>query len=132
MRRYKWGLNMLIANRTNTSFGKYKGFTTNLLIGELNSGSKQISIQITDVDPNEMQFLHSHEQEQCYYIISGSGLMIIDDQSREVKQGDAIFIPSNSIHGIKNIGNNRLSYLTANQAFGKQRENELWPEEKGL
>lgn len=123
---------MLITNRTNTRFGKYNGFSTNLLIGEVNSGSKEISIQITDVDPNEMQFLHSHEQEQCYYIISGTGLMIIDDQTKKVKEGDAIFIPSNSTHGIKNIRNNKLTYLTANQAFGKQRENELWPEEKAL
>jgi hypothetical protein len=45
---------MLITNRTNTRFGEYDGFSTNLLIGELNSGSKEISIQITDVDPNEM------------------------------------------------------------------------------
>ncbi len=123
---------MLITNRTNTRFGKYDGFSTNLLIGELNSGSREISIQITDVDPDEMQFLHSHEQEQCYYIISGTGLMIIDDQNKEVKEGDAVFIPSNSIHRIKNIGNNKLTYLTTNQAFGKQRENELWPEEKTL
>ena len=123
---------MLITNRKNTRFGKYDGFSTNLLIGELNSGSKEISIQITNVDPDEMQFLHSHEQEQCYYIISGTGLMIIDDQTKEVKEGDAVFIPSNSSHGIKNIGNHALAYLTANQAFGKQRETELWPEEKPL
>jgi len=123
---------MLITNRTNTRFRKYNGFSTNLLIGELNSGSKEISIQITDVDPNEMQFLHSHEQEQCYYIISGTGLMIIDDQTKEIKEGDAVFIPSNSKLGIKNIGNNKLTYLTANQAFGERRENELWPKEKTL
>ena len=123
-------INMLITNRKNTRLGKYDGFSTNLLIGEINSGSKEISIQITDIEPNGMQFLHSHEQEQCYYIISGTGLIIIDDQTKEVEEGDAVFIPSNSKHGIKNIGNNRLTYLTANQAFGKQRENELWPEEK--
>ena len=123
---------MLITNRSNTRFGKYSGFSTHLLIGELNSGSKEISIQITDVDPNEMQFLHSHEQEQCYYIIAGNGLMFIDDQTKEVTEGDAVFIPSHATHGIKNIGNNTLTYLTANQAFGKQRENELWPEKKTL
>ena len=123
---------MLVTNKTNSRLGKYDGFTTNLLIGELNSGSKEISIQITDVAPNAMQFLHSHEQEQCYYIISGIGMIIIDDQTKEVKEGDAVFIPSNSTHGIKNIGNKKLTYLTANKAFGKQRENELWPEEKTL
>ena len=123
---------MLITNKTNTKIGKYNGFSTNLLIGEVNSGSKEISIQLTDVEPNEMQCLHSHKQEQCYYIISGIGLMIIEDQKKEVKQGDAVFIHSNLTHGIKNIGNNKLTYLTANQAFGKKRENELWPEDKSL
>ena len=121
---------MLITNRKNTRLGKYDGFTTHLLIGETNSGSKNISIQVTDIEPDGMQFVHSHEQEQCYYIISGTGLMIIEGQSEEVEEGDAVFIPSNSKHGINNIGNNRLTYLTANQAFGEQREKELWPEEK--
>jgi hypothetical protein len=55
---------MLITNRKNTRIGKYDGFETNLLIGETNSGSKDISIQLTDVEPNGMQFVHSHEQEQ--------------------------------------------------------------------
>ena len=123
---------MIVTNRKNTKFGKYDGFSTNLLIGETNSGSKEISIQLTDVEPNGMQFLHSHSQEQCYYIISGSGLIVIDDLSKEVREGDAIFIPSNSTHGIKNIGKTNLTYLTANQAFGKQRESEIWPEEKTL
>ena len=119
---------MLITNRTNTRIGSYNGFSTNLLVGELNSGSTKISIQITDVEPNEMQFLHSHTQEQCYYILTGNGLMIIDEESEKVKDGDAIFIPSGAAHGIKNIGLTTLTYLTANQAFGKQREIELWPD----
>lgn len=121
---------MLITNRKNTRLGTYNGFTTHLLIGETNSGPKDISIQFTDVEPNGMQFVRSHEQEQCYYIISGTGLMIIDGQTKEVEAGDAIFIFSNSSHGIRNIGNSRLTYLTANQAFGEQKEKELWPEEK--
>ncbi len=121
---------MLITNKKNTRVGTYDGFSTNLLIGEMNSGSKEISIQITDVEPDEMQFLHSHKQEQCYYIISGTGLMNIDNHTREVKEGDAVFIPSNATHGIKNIGSHKLIYLTANQAFGKQREEEIWTEEK--
>ncbi len=119
---------MLITNKKNTRHGNYEGFSTNLLVGEINSGSKEILIQITVVDPNEMQFLHSHKQEQCYYIISGTGLMIIDEQTKEVDEGDAVFVPSNSTHGIKNTGESKLTYLTANQAFGKQREEEMWSE----
>ena len=73
---FKVRFSMLITNRSNTNIGKYDGFKTNLLIGEINSGSKEISIQITDVEPDEMQGIHSHEQEQCYYIINGNGLML--------------------------------------------------------
>lgn len=65
---------MLITNRKSTRFGKYDGFSSNLLIMEINTGSKEISIQKTDVEPRGMQFLHSHKEEQCYYIISGAVL----------------------------------------------------------
>ncbi len=123
---------MLITNTKNTNIGKYDGFSTNLLIGESNSDSKEISIQITDVDPGSMQFIHSHEEDQCYYIISGSGKMFINEQTQEVKKGDAVFIPSNSTHGIENIGKGVLTYLTANKAFGKQRESEIWPNKSAL
>ncbi len=123
---------MLITNKKNTNIGKYDGFSTNLLIGESNSGSKEISIQITDVEPNGMQFLHSHEQEQCYYIISGRGKMIIDDQIQAVRKGDAIYIPSNAEHGIENYGEEVLTYLTANKTFGEKREAEIWPHKSDL
>lgn len=74
-----------------------------------------------------MQFLHSHEQEQCYYILEGKGLMIIDEEFCEVNKNDAVYIPSDAPHGIKNIGDEMLVYLTANKAFGSAREAEVWP-----
>ena len=43
---------MLVTNRTNTRFGQYDGFSTSLLIGESNAGSKEISIQITAATVN--------------------------------------------------------------------------------
>ena len=123
---------MLITNKENTAIGKYDGFSTNLLIGELNSGSKEISIQITDVEPNGMQFIHSHKEEQCYFIVSGTGKMFIDNETQEVKKGDSIFIPSNSMHGIENIGKDVLTYLTANKAFGIKKEKEIWQNKNTL
>jgi mannose-6-phosphate isomerase-like protein (cupin superfamily) len=117
---------MLISNANNTRFGKYEGFSTSLLVGENNAHSSEISIQITDVLPGKMQTVHKHPQAQCYYIIEGVGRMIIGDEEANVSQGDAVFIPGNELHGIKNRGKYVLKYLTANQGFGKQRENEIW------
>lgn len=120
---------MLITTNNTVSSGSYDGFRTWLLIGESNSGSKEISIQITEVEPQGMQFLHSHEEPQCYFIVRGAGLMIIDQEERSVREGEAIFIPSNAIHGIKNIGTDTLIYVTANRAFGVEKEKAIWSAE---
>jgi len=54
--------------------------------------------------------------------------MIVGEESREVLAGDAVYIPSNFKHGIKNIGNDVLEYLTANApVFSDQYESTLWP-----
>lgn len=54
--------------------------------------------------------------------------MIIEDESREVFAGDAVFIASNLNHGIKNIGDDVLEYLAANTpAFSRHYESTLWP-----
>ena len=97
-----------------------------MLIGRRNT--KNISIQISDIPLNSQQPPHKHEPEQCYYIIKGKGLMKIEDEEKIVGPGDAIYIPSNREHGIKNIGNEVLEYLTANTpAFDPDYERKLWP-----
>jgi len=54
--------------------------------------------------------------------------MKIEDEEKIVEPGDAIYIPSNREHGIKNIGNEVLEYLTANTpAFDPDYESKLWP-----
>lgn len=118
---------MLVTKNESVSSGSFEGFVTWLLIGESNSGSKEISIQITEVEPQEMQFLHSHEEQQCYYIIRGMGLMYVNEEETAVHEGNAIFIPSNATHGIKNVGPDKLVYLTANRAFGAEKEQAIWP-----
>jgi mannose-6-phosphate isomerase-like protein (cupin superfamily) len=119
---------MLIFDKKTSPQGRYDGFHTWLLVGESNSGSRAVSIQITEVKPGKMQYIHAHPQEQCYYIIQGKGIMIINEEERAVKKGDAVFIPSHSEHGIKNTGKTILHYLTANPGFGQEREKQLWPE----
>lgn len=123
---------MIITNEILANRGDYPGMWTALLIGESNSGCNEISIQITHVQPNEEQSMHSHPENQCYYLISGVGLMCIDDEKREVKQGDAIFIPGNSTHGIMNIGTCEMVYLTANKAFGSLIESQIWNKKPNL
>ena len=119
---------MEIFNKRNSrNTGKLEILTSHMLISPQNSSSKNLSIQISTIPKGSEQPIHAHDPEQCYYIINGRGLMIIEDETREVTSEDAIYIPSNKKHGIKNIGDMALEYLTANSpVFTKDYEESLW------
>jgi mannose-6-phosphate isomerase-like protein (cupin superfamily) len=98
-----------------------------MLIGKRNVENANISIQISTIPVDSEQPIHNHEPEQCYYIIKGEGLMIIEEDKQIVNEGDTIYISSNSNHGIKNIGQIDLEYLTASTpAFDEIYEKRLW------
>jgi mannose-6-phosphate isomerase-like protein (cupin superfamily) len=120
---------MKVINRHNSNnTGDLKILTSWMLISPHNAASKNLSLQISEIPVGSEQPIHNHEPEQCYYIVKGKGLMIIENESQEVKAGDAIFIPSNVKHGIKNLGNEILEYITANSpVFSKEYEAHLWP-----
>lgn len=118
---------MMITGVENVPVGVYDGFTTWLLIGEKNAGAREVSVQLTHVEPGGAQFIHSHPQEQCYYIISGCGLMTIGDEKEDVTAGRAVLIPGDAPHGIRNTGPETLVYLTANRIFGVEKESLIWP-----
>ncbi len=121
---------MEIFNRNNSkNTGKLPILTSWMLISPQNSSTQNLSVQISEVPVGSEQPLHNHEPEQCYYIIKGKGLMIIEGESKEVTIGDAVYIPSNLKHGIKNIGDDVLEYLTTNSpVFSEQYEGAMWPE----
>lgn len=120
---------MDIFNRSNSKHtGELPILTSWMLIGSQNSSTKNLSVQISEVPIGSEQPTHQHAPEQCYYILKGKGLMMIGDESKEVTSGDAVYIPSNANHGIKNIGEEVLEYLTANTpVFSEDYENIFWP-----
>ena len=114
------------SNSRNT--GRLPILTSWMLISPQNSSTQNISVQISEIPIGSEQPVHDHDPEQCYYVIKGRGLMIIEEETRELTAGEAVYIPPNKKHGIKNIGNDVLEYLTVNSpVFSKQYENTLWP-----
>ena len=47
---------------------------------------------------------HVDPLEEIYFIQQGGGLMRVGDEEREVKAGDAIWIPAGDRHSLKNTG----------------------------
>lgn len=47
---------------------------------------------------------HQQKEDEVYYIVSGKGLMKLNDKTYEVNSGDAILTRTGSFHSIKNTG----------------------------
>ncbi|AEE91954.1 Cupin 2 conserved barrel domain protein [Tepidanaerobacter acetatoxydans Re1] len=52
--------------------------------------------------------LHSHEQEEVYLIVSGSGMISIDNESERVTEGSYVYIPPNSTHILENTSDDNM------------------------
>ncbi|HJO92509.1 MAG TPA: cupin domain-containing protein [Victivallales bacterium] len=62
--------------------------------------------------PNEEVKRHIHKtSDAIYYILKGTGLMTIEDETETIKAGDTIFIPKNAEHEMKNNGSSNLEYM---------------------
>ena len=64
------------------------------------------------------QIPHNHPEIQVYIIVAGTGRMLVGEEHKDVSAGELIYIPSGLMHGIENIGDTALIYVTvANPAF---------------
>ncbi len=54
---------------------------------------------------------HRLATSEVYYIIEGTGKMTIDDESREVGPGCAVYIPPGTVQSIQNTGISDLVFL---------------------
>ena len=55
---------------------------------------------------------HQHEsEEQFYYILGGVGVATVGDKECEVREGDAVHLPPNLPHALRNTGTYPLRWL---------------------
>ncbi len=64
------------------------------------------------IPPGGMTIAHAHCEAEFFYMVSGCGLISIDDEIEKVYQGDLIRIPSLLKHELKNIGSEDLIFLS--------------------
>ena len=69
------------------------------------------SLAHATVKPGKNSLPHKLKTSEVYYILEGEGIMYVEDESAEVRPGQAVYIPPNSVQYIKNIGNSDLKFL---------------------
>ena len=63
-------------------------------------------------EPGQEQALHDHDgNDKVYYVLQGSGLFTVGEETQSLEEGDATWAPSGEIHGVKNPSSDRLVCL---------------------
>ena len=83
-----------------------------ILLDEESVGAKQFALLVNEFDPGLTSKAHKHDKEEhAFYIISGTGIIRIEDEPIEVAEGDAVFIPPGKMHEVSNTGDEILKYI---------------------
>ena len=73
------------------------------------------------LEPGQEQKVHAHKDEdKMYFVLDGSGTFFVDDEAQELGEGQIIFAPAGSNHGVKNTSQARLKllvFMTPNPNF---------------
>jgi mannose-6-phosphate isomerase-like protein (cupin superfamily) len=83
-----------------------------ILLDEETVGAKNFALLANEFDPGFTSKAHKHDKEEhAFYIISGTGIIRIEDESIPVGEGDAVYVPPGKMHDVSSTGNAPLKYL---------------------
>jgi len=55
--------------------------------------------------------LHKMSSSEIYYILDGSGILYVNDESHNLEKDDSVYVPPNSKQFIENVGTDDLKFL---------------------
>ncbi|MAT88592.1 MAG: cupin [Aestuariivita sp.] len=94
------------------SDGANPNLSWRFLIDASKQKSEGLSMGCLRLPVGETLPLHNHKEQEIYYILQGKGeILISNTATRPVVEGDSVYIPTGSPHGIKNTGDNDLMFL---------------------
>ncbi|MFL2937280.1 MAG: cupin domain-containing protein [Myxococcota bacterium] len=77
--------------------------------------SDSLTLGIAEIKPGDasaMRF-HWHDPSEIYFVLSGEGIVKIDDEEHPISPGATIFIPGKCWHATRNTGSEPLQLLYA-------------------
>jgi quercetin dioxygenase-like cupin family protein len=74
-------------------------------------GAKNFAMRLFEMKVGGHSSFHSHPWEHEVFILEGEGLAVGEREERKFRAGDAIFIPSNEKHQLKNNGEKTVKFL---------------------
>ncbi|MEM2904565.1 MAG: cupin domain-containing protein [Candidatus Bathyarchaeia archaeon] len=80
-------------------------------------GSRRLAgLGLLELPPGGLFPEHTHpEREEAYYVLSGSGTILVEGREVEAREGLALYVSGETPHGLRNEGREplRVLYVTA-------------------
>lgn len=76
-------------------------------------GARQLSMILAEIDPGREIPLHRHEVEEGFYVLDGSGVVVVGGQERLVATGSFCIMPAREFHTVRNTGGAVLRLVAA-------------------
>src|SRR6476659_9507595 len=103
----------VLKKETAPRYVRQDGISSYLLASPRTSGTEHLTTTLAVIQPGGEQRIPSHPPEQVYFILEGSGLMTVGNETQRVGPGDCVFIPPDQPHGLENDGAETLRYFSA-------------------
>jgi len=87
-----------------------EGIEKRVLIGP-KQGAPTFVMRVFDLPPGTSSPYHTHDWEHEVFVLSGEGVVVNAEGKTPVKPHDAIFIPPDEIHCLKNTGQDIFRFM---------------------
>jgi len=75
------------------------------------TGAKNFAMRLFEMGAGGSSPLHIHDWEHEVFILEGEGVVVGGKEEKKFKAGDAIFIPPNEKHQLKNSSEKPVKFL---------------------
>jgi quercetin dioxygenase-like cupin family protein len=75
------------------------------------TGAKNFAMRLFEMEPGGYSPLHSHSWEHEVFILEGEGVVVGGNEETKFKAGDAIFLPPNEQHQLRNSSKKPVKFL---------------------
>jgi quercetin dioxygenase-like cupin family protein len=70
------------------------------------------TLKMSVIKPNSATHApHQHQEDEFFFVLEGTTEFLLDGETLVGKPYSSFYCPPNSLHGIRNVGDNELKYL---------------------
>lgn len=90
------------------------GSIKRVFVGGVDSNKLDFALGV--LEPGEYLKKHYHpNSDEVYFVLEGEGKLYVEDREEDLRENQAVLIPSKVVHGVRNTGSGKLviAFFTA-------------------